>query len=417
MPSAIATPSRRQTGTQPLSTQTQGLPDYLSPQAPLNAQGQDALIRLLRTYPLGAIDEKLRAACTLLIECAGDINERMTDMNTLHEKKKEKKTDKGEENDEPEVSKEEDDKIETLKQKVSGMTSRMEREIRKGIDANAHINALENAITDLRRTSEVAATQATQAPSSNVTLPGSTAPNAPALTPALQAALDRHMDRYTGISLAKRYSENNEYVSFKQTVHEAQYPADKKGSIPLPHARTWFAGEDGGAPPEPGHTGAGDGDDEDDDIVMDRENISTRCPITLAEFDKPVRSAKCNHSFEEVAIKEMIAQTRPPTGHGRRDAPWVKNVQCPVSGCSCQITAADLVHDVALVRRIKRLQKAAARAEEEGDTTNGGRSGRRDVEEIVSDADDVDDVGGSVQKAPPASGVPIKRRHDEIEDD
>lgn len=413
MPSVVATPSRPQTGTQPASTQTQGLPDYLAPQAPLNAQGQDALVRLLRQYPLGAIDEKLRTACTLLIECAGDINERMTDMNTLHEKKKEKKTDKGEENDEPEVSKEEDDKIETLKEKVSGMTSRMERELRKGIDANAHISVVENAIKDLRRTSEIAATQATQAPSSNVTLPGSTAPNAPPLTPALQAALDRHMDRYTVISLAKRYAENNEYISFKQTVHEAKYPADQKGSIPLPHSRTWFAGEEGGAPPEPGHTGAGD-DGSDDDIVMDRETISTRCPITMAEFDKPVRSAKCNHSFEEEAIKEMIGQSRPPTGHGRRDAAWVKNVQCPVSGCSCQITAADLVHDVALVRRIKRLQKEAARAEEEGDTTNGGSGGRREVEEIVSDVDDVD---GDVQRAPRSSGVPIKRRHDEIEDD
>jgi hypothetical protein len=413
MPSAIATPSRRQTSTQPSSTQTQGLPDYVAPQAILNAQGQDALVRLLRTYPLAAIDEKLRAACTLLIECAGDINERITDINSLHKKKKDKQAEKGDENDEPPVSKEEDDKIKTLDEKVSGMTSRMERELRKGIDANAHINALENAIKDLRRTSEVAATQATQAPSSNVTLPGSTAPNVPPLTPVLQGALDRHMDRYTNISLAKRYSENNEYVSFKQTVHEAKYPAEQKGSIPLPHARTWFAGEDGGAPPEPGTTGAGGGDDDDDDIAIDRENISTRCPITLAEFDKPVRSAKCNHSFESKAIEEMIAQSRPPTGHGRRDAAWVKNVQCPVSGCSCQITAADLVHDVALVRRIKRLQKAAARAEEEGDTTNGGRSGRQ-VEEIVSDVDDVD---GDVQRAPRSSGVPIKRRHDEIEDD
>jgi len=414
MPSIVATPSRRQTGTQALSTQTQGLPDYLVPQAPLNAQGQDALIKLLRQYPLSAIDEKLRAAHTLLIECAGDINERMTDMKTLHGKKKEKKTDKGEENDEPEVSKEENDKMKTLEEKVSGMTSRMERELRKGIDANAHISALETAITDLRRTSEIAATQATQAPSSNVTLPGSTAPNVPPLTPALQAALDRHMHRYTNISLAKRYSTNNEYVSFKQTVHEAKYPADQKDSRPLPHARTWFAGEDGGAPPEPGTTGAGGDDDDDDDIAIDREKISTRCPITMAEFDKPVRSAKCNHSYESKAIEEMIAQSRPPTGHGRRDAAWVKNVQCPVSGCSCQITAADLVHDVALVRRIKRLQKAAARAEEEGDTTTGGRCGRREVEEIVSDVDDVD---GDVQRAPRSSGVPIKRRHDEIEDD
>lgn len=419
---ATATPSRQSVGSSTQTPSTQLLPEYAPPTFPLNEKAQTALSTLLRNYPTNDITNKLREANSLLTECAGDITERITEITASHEKKKARRARDADDDSEP-PNKEEDDKIASLRERVEGMTKRMERELRKGIDGYSHCNALETAIKDLQRTAaDAAATQATQAPSSAITLPGSTAPatapaGAPSLTPALQAALERHTDRYTSLKLSARYASNNDYVGFKQIVHDAQYPADQAGHIPLPHARTWFADEEGAAPPQPGVTNTAD--DSDDDIAIDRENISTRCPITLAEFVEPVRSRKCPHSFEKAAILEMIGGSRPETGHGRRGAPaFVKNVQCPVTGCQSVLTEEDLLQDAALVRRIKRLQRAKTRAEEEGDTTFNRGGGRRDVEEIESDdGEDVDDVDGEMQRAPRASGVKIKRPRDEIEDD
>jgi hypothetical protein len=408
----MAPPTRAPTSTQ----SAQELPEYVPLSAPLNTKGQQALNRLLTDFPLEEITKKLQEANKLLTSCAGDITERLTEIRGSHQRKKAKRAERAAEGEdvEPEI-KEADERYQILKDRVEGMTKRMEKELRKGIDGYAHCNALEVAVKDLQRnaasSASTQATQATQDPSSAITLPGSTIPPLPALTPSLATALERHNENYTAKSLAARYAKHNDYVGFKGTVHETSYPADQPNHPALPHARTWFETEEGAAPPQPGVTNA---DDSDDDIAIDRENISTRCPITLAEFVDPVKSKKCPHSFEKSAILEMIGQVRPPTSRGTRHA-FVPSVTCPVPGCPSELTKDDLEQDAMLTRRIKRLQRMKARAEEEGESQmeRGGRGGRDNVESIESGEDDVDDVDegprGSVQ-------VKIKRRRDEIED-
>lgn len=400
------------------------MPDYIAPTFPLNTRGQDAIAALLRKYRTTDIQQKLQAANKVLVECAGDINDKLRDVEELHKKRKRNRTrDVAEGEDVEPRNKEDDEKVETLKTRVEGMTARMEKETRKIIDGYAHCNALDNAITALHNTAQAASTQATQAPSSAITLPGSTAPPGTAaptsLAPALQEALEKHKDKYTSISLAKRYTTHNDYIGFKHVVHDARHPSEH-GGPPMPNPKTWFATEESAAPPQPGVTEIG-GDESDDDIAIDRERISTRCPITLREFEDPVKSTKCNHSFEKEAIFGMINQSRPPTGQPGRG--HVKSVQCPATGCHQSLTKDDLKTDAVLVRRIRRIQRAKAREEEEeeeGETQKRGRGARGnavDVEEIESgdEVEDVDEIAedGNVKR----ESQRVKRRVDEIEDD
>jgi len=344
--------------------------------------------------------------------------------NTNEKQKKKRARDAADGEDTEPHNKEADERLETLRVRVEGMTARMEKETRKAIDGYAHCNALDNAIAALQNTAHAASTQATQAPSSAITLPGSTLPPPstaapPSLAPALAEALEKHTDKYTSISLTKRYTTHNDYIGFKQVVHDALHDPEVS-SVPLPLPRTWFAAEEGAAPPQPGVTEPGN-EDSDDDIAIDRERISTRCPITLREFEEPVKSTKCNHSFERKAIFEMINQSRPQTAVER--SRFVSNVQCPATGCHETLTKDDLTTDAVLVRRIRRIQRAKAREEEEGEMEGVGREGRDargnaiDVEQIESgdEVSDVDEVADEESVKRESQRV-RKRRVDDIED-
>jgi len=420
------TPSRRSVASTATISSTQStVPDYIAPSFPLNLRGQDAIAALLRKYSTAAIEQKLQAANKALADCAGDINERYSDTKNSHEKtKKRRARDAADGEDIGPHNKEADEKLETLRVRVEGMTARMEKETRKAIDGYAHCNALNDAIAALQNTAYLASTQATQAPSSAITLPGSTLPPPgtaapPSLAPALTEALEKHTDKHTSIPLAKRYTTHNDYIGFKQVVHDALHDPEVS-SVPLPPPRTWFSAEEGAAPPQPGVTAPGN-EDSDDDIAIDRERISTRCPITLREFEEPVKSTKCNHSFERKAIFEMINQSRPPTAAER--SRFISNVQCPATGCDQNLTKDDLTTDAVLVRRIRRIQRAKAREQEEGEMEGEGRRGKDargnaiDIEEIESgdEVSDVDEVGEE-ESVKRESQMVRKRRVDNIED-
>lgn len=113
---------------------------------------------------------------------------------------------------------------------------------------------------------------------------------------------------------------------------------------------------------------------ESDDIAIERERVSLRCPLTLLPFRDPVTSTKCPHSFEREAIESMLAQSpldRPVPGAGRRGR--VRLVKCPV--CALELTAEDLRSDAALLRKVRRVEAMAQREEEEDELD--GRSRRR----------------------------------------
>jgi hypothetical protein len=123
-------------------------------------------------------------------------------------------------------------------------------------------------------------------------------------------------DAYTSLSYTSRYARNNEYRDFKRIVHDAKYGDT---GPPLGHEDTWFS--EAGVP-EFGITNTQRGTfDDDDDIVMDRATISTRCPLTFQQFKEPFTSTKCPHTFEKNAILDYI-----------RRAPG-RMPHCPVNGC------------------------------------------------------------------------------------
>jgi hypothetical protein len=138
----------------------------------------------------------------------------------------------------------------------------------------------------------------------------------------------RDKDSYTSLSLTARYARNNEYRDFKRIVHDAKYG---DGGPTLGHEDTWFT-ETGS--PAPGITDTQRGDfDSDDDIIMDKATISTRCPVTFQQYKEPYTSTKCPHTFEKNAILEMIRTSNNFVGVGGPGGRGMKGVSCPVTGC------------------------------------------------------------------------------------
>ncbi len=84
--------------------------------------------------------------------------------------------------------------------------------------------------------------------------------------------------------------------------HDAKYHDD---APPLGHEDTWFNEIGSPAPGITDGTQRGEFDD-DDDIVVDKATISTRCPLTFQQFKEPYTSIKCPHTFEKNAIIDMI---------------------------------------------------------------------------------------------------------------
>ena len=180
-------------------------------------------------------------------------------------------------------------------------------------------------------------------------------------------------------------------------VHESEYPGDN--IPPLPPVSTWFSHleevpDDAETPSrrkrrkqaelDQRRQQAGDnvekggGEDseqeqqvkaEGEDIAINSEKTSLRCPITLLRFKDPVTSTKCPHSFERSAIEDMIKRGGTNRRGGRHHAGGVKGrVQCPV--CTAQLTLKDLTTDPVLVRRVRRANEMDAREDDDDDSAD-----------------------------------------------
>ncbi|KAL1861232.1 hypothetical protein Plec18170_001747 [Paecilomyces lecythidis] len=202
-----------------------------------------------------------------------------------------------------------------------------------------------------------------------------------------------------------RYTTNNDYIGFYRIVHDAKHPGDD--IPPPPHPSTWFSHlEDPNAvargissPARRTRRGrnrsaspAGS-----EDIAIERERISLKCPLTLLTFKDPVTSTKCPHSFERQAIEDMLAHsstTEPvPSRDGSRPR-RVRSVKCPV--CSVSLTLQDLRPDAVLLRRVRRAEREAESEDEsdEDQTERRRRKGGRKSGFTVasSDVDDDDEM-------------------------
>jgi mRNA (guanine-N7-)-methyltransferase len=148
----------------------------------------------------------------------------------------------------------------------------------------------------------------------------------------------------------------------------------------------------------------------DDDIAIERESISLKCPLTLVMFVDPVSSTKCVHSFERQAIEDMINQSSMTVPAGQNDyqgggrgarARRVRAIACPV--CSVKLTLNDLKRDPVIMTRVRRARAAKQRDAEEADfERDDGRrrhlkGGRRSGFTVASDDEEEDAAEVNVQ--------------------
>ncbi len=112
----------------------------------------------------------------------------------------------------------------------------------------------------------------------------------------LEAARKSKSDEYDALTAHQRYALNNDYIAFKKNWHDSLHPEDQ---VPLPDPSTWF--DEHGRPTK----GAADAND-DDDLVVEREIIDLKCPLSLQTMKEPYSNHQCKHTFEKAAILEFI---------------------------------------------------------------------------------------------------------------
>ncbi len=117
----------------------------------------------------------------------------------------------------------------------------------------------------------------------------------------LEAARRAKTDEYEALSAHQRYAVNNDYISFKRNWHDALHPDDQ---VPLPDPSSWF--DEQGRPTK----GAAVDANEDDDLVVEREIIDLKCPLSLQIMREPYSNHQCKHTFERAAIVEFIQNNR-----------------------------------------------------------------------------------------------------------
>ncbi|KAF2741801.1 hypothetical protein M011DRAFT_413816 [Sporormia fimetaria CBS 119925] len=396
MPSRPSHPSARQRDKTANATP---LPPYKKPSHPISAKAQQSLQGIYTARDAQSLKKLNDEAARLLTETAGAIIDRCREREDFV-KKRRLKWDKGQrlgEKDQMESD------LSAKQAKVEDMTKALEKGMRDVIDnkiaadrmAEALAELGNTAIVNMEREYETQMTQRQQQSQSQRRRrdPGSDEEMAeedegptPGPTPLgrervaltglkdmFEDKMERKKDQYSSLSYATRYAQDNDYIGFKRLVHDAKHG---ESGLPLPRADTWFT-ENGPAPL--GYT-ATQVDDEDD-IVVDREKISTRCPLTLREFVEPYTSRICPHSFEKQEVLTMIRRSEKRSNNK-------KSIDCPV--CSQPLTADDLYDDAVLIRKIRRMQKT--RDEDFEDAEQGGV-------EVVSEDDDT----GTGQWATPGS--------------
>ena len=138
------------------------------------------------------------------------------------------------------------------------------------------------------------------------------------------------------MSKADKYGNHEEFRELKRRIWDIH----NEGRT-LPPASRWFAINDD---IEDGDAMQNGNEDVGDDIVMEHEKQSLKCPITLTTFEEPVRNTHCPHIFSKAAILDMIRQ-------GRLDV-----IECPVPGCNADIHSSNLIADKVMQRRVQRFK-------------------------------------------------------------
>jgi hypothetical protein len=347
------------------STASQGtanvLPPYKKPSHPLDAEATRQL-RELQGRNLHDVKKHNKQALETITATAESVNDMLRD-HSEYIARRQKKWDMGKSLGDREV---EERTMEELQERVEESTIKLEESMRAVIDSSIAVQRIDETLDWLRQNAprqleaeyntqmtqrntqrqtqingqrrqtqgaddEESAEELDEAPTPGPTPLDGTRITLTGVSEHFTNRQQQQKDIYTSLSLTARYARNNEYRDFKRIVHDAKYG---DAGPPLGHEDTWFteAGE-----PEFGITNTQRGDfDDDDDIIMDKATISTRCPITFQQFKEPFTSTKCPHTFEKNAIVDMIRSSGGPRGAGTR------MVRCPVTGCDQVSSLRDL---------------------------------------------------------------------------
>jgi hypothetical protein len=115
-------------------------------------------------------------------------------------------------------------------------------------------------------------------------------------------------DDYKGKRQKERFDvaiSKTAYKKFRRIIFEASHDPDEEEDEPL---ETYFD----------------DFEEADEDMVVAREVVSYKCPLTKQYFEDPVTSSVCGHSFSKEAIYDVI-HTQTVGRNGR--------IKCPVQAC------------------------------------------------------------------------------------
>lgn len=351
-PSAVATPSRNV---------ADELPPYKKPSHPLDNDAARQL-RELQGRSLNDVKRHNKQALETITATAASVNDMLRD-HSEYLGRRQKKWDAGKSLD---AKAGEERAMQELQERVEGATAQLEESMRALIDSGIGAQRIDETLDWLRQHAprqleEEFQTQMTQRATQRQSqmnsqrrrtrdadgdedmseeeelddgpTPGPTPLDGTRITLTGVSELfadrqQRQKDTYTSLSLTARYARNNEYRDFKRIVHDAKYG---DAGPALGHEDTWFT-ETGS--PAPGITNTQRGAfDDDDDIIVDKATISTRCPITFQQFKEPYTSTKCPHTFEKTAILDMIRTSSNMVGTGGPRGGGARAVSCPVTGC------------------------------------------------------------------------------------
>ncbi|KGO69180.1 Zinc finger, RING/FYVE/PHD-type [Penicillium italicum] len=434
--------SRRRNATHTSVSRATPLPEYEAPEAPLTVESQRQIAALLASQHLRTLRTHLQHAAEKLTHSGGEINERLCDARTRYEKMKEARRREGDENVDDDEANEEYQRLAEEEARVNAITAKMEEKTRLIVDSEIKLQGLTDAMGQIereegetvaaalgvRQTRQQRARQRANAAADD----DDEGPEDPtdgdyedeqekemrernAQNPPSRKLVDKlteGVQKWDELSLTERYASNNSYIGFYRMVHDSKFPSDDVP--PLPHSSTWFdhmedTNTRSGASARTRNQRRASPAGSDDDVAIERERISLKCPLTLTPYQDPVTSTKCPHSFEREAIMDMINRSpttiAPPAS--RRGQRRVHVVKCPV--CSIPLTADDLRPDPVLLRRVRRAQELQEREEEDDHLEGDGRK-QKDRSTGITLGSDVesDDDAMDVDAHPPSQRIKME---------
>jgi hypothetical protein len=390
--------------------------------APLNEEGQQSVLHLLQNDTARKRLQGLQAkAARILREVAGNANDKAFDARARHAKKLQRLEEaEGEEPDE------ELDEYNEYQNQVKDVTQRLDVSLRGIVDDGDWLASVPEA---LRAVAVKSGAVAEETQRTENTIPMTTQrsrraaddedddfemseegarPTTTQIDPAdaptaqLRSAFETQASTWAGLSLTERYAQSNHYRDFYRTIHDSKHR--DRDEVPVPHESMWFAAEEGRRTESAVITGTGNDMDDDDELQIGRVVIRTKCPITMKDFEDPVTSKKCPHSFESSAFYEILKRTDkhlPFTPEQVQEIERCRNrlektkkekeiripaVQCPE--CRILLTSTDVERNTALQRKVQRMIAEKKQRE-------------REVDE---DSEDEDDVPRGTQRKPVGLG-------------